>query len=162
MKWLILAVGIKQPAWVNDAFTDYASRLPPDQAISLKEIKAEPRTSGKPAITLKALEADRIKACLEKEQARAAGITTIALDEHGETLTTQAFAAFTQKLKDQGTDIAFIIGGPDGLDTDLLRSCAHRIRLSAMTLPHGLARVLLAEQLYRAWSLQANHPYHRA
>lgn len=162
MKWLILAVGTKQPDWVNHAFEDYAGRLPPDQAITLKEIKAEPRTTGKTPQAMKALEAQRINACLEKEQARSAGMITVALDEHGDTLTTQAFAAFIQKLKDQGSDVAFMIGGPDGLDSDLLRSCTHRIRLSAMTLPHGLVRVLLAEQLYRAWSLHTNHPYHRA
>lgn len=153
---LILAVGQKQPAWVNTACSDYLDRLPADYRVALKEIKAEPRSTGKTVSTMKALEAERIEASLPKDCVR------IALDERGKSLTTTEFSRFLESLKDQGGDAAFMIGGPDGLDNTLKTSCQYQIRLSSMTLPHGLARVLLAEQIYRAWSLMNNHPYHRA
>jgi 23S rRNA (pseudouridine1915-N3)-methyltransferase len=180
MKCWVVAVGQKQPDWVNTAFHDYAARFPADQPLLLKEVKAEPRTTGKTVAAMKAAEAERILQAIGKAKtdstgsalAKAGGksaarlvggnIITIALDERGRVLTTEEFAALIEKLQTQGGDLAFLIGGPDGLDEDLKSQCAHKIRLSSMTLPHGLARVLLAEQLYRAWSLKNNHPYHRA
>ena len=153
---LILAVGQKQPTWVNTACSDYLDRFTADYRVALKEIKAEPRSAGKTVSTMKALEAERIEANLPKDCVR------IALDERGKALTTAEFSKFLESLKDQGRDAAFIIGGPDGIDDTLKADCHHQIRLSSMTLPHGLARVLLAEQIYRAWSLMNNHPYHRA
>jgi 23S rRNA (pseudouridine1915-N3)-methyltransferase len=156
MKWVVVAVGQKQPDWVNQAFNDYAARLPADQPLSLVEIKAEPRTTGKTVSAMKAAEAERIRKVAPKDMIK------IALDEHGKALTTQEFSQLLEKCRAQGGDIAFLIGGPDGLDDSLKHECQHQIRISSMTLPHGLARVLLAEQLYRAWSLQHNHPYHRA
>jgi 23S rRNA (pseudouridine1915-N3)-methyltransferase len=161
MKWIIAAVGQRQPDWVVSAFNDYAGRFPPDQPLVLKEVKAEPRTTGKTVAAMKALEAERIRTAVEKEAGRS-GAVLVALDERGKTLTTQEFAALTDQLRQQSSDVAFLIGGPDGLDDALKASSHHQIRLSSMTLPHGLARVLLAEQLYRAWSLLNNHPYHRA
>lgn len=152
----IIAVGTKQPDWVNEAFRDYTQRLSGDWAIELKEIKAEPRAQGKPAKAMMALEARRIEAAVPR------GATKIALDEKGQELTTEGFSTWVEKLKLQSRDIAFVIGGPDGLDEDLKKTCFASIRLSSMTLPHGLVRVTLAEQIYRAWSLQNNHPYHRA
>lgn len=158
---LIVAVGQKQPAWVNEAFEDYAKRLPPEWAIELKEIKAEPRAAGKTAAQMMAAEANRITAALEKEKS-GGSVMAIALDERGKDLNTQQFADLIAQCRSQSLRLVFLIGGPDGLDSPLKEKCRHAIRLSSMTLPHGLARVLLAEQLYRAWSLSANHPYHRA
>ena len=156
MKWLVAAVGQKQPAWVDVAFNDYAQRFPADQPLILKEIKAAPRTTGKTVDEIKRLEAERLDQALGKDVLR------IALDERGKLLTTKAFADFLATIRDQRPgDIAFVIGGPDGLDEGFKKACAHQIQLSALTLPHGLARVLLAEQLYRAWSLSSGHPYHR-
>ncbi len=152
---LVIAVGQKQPAWVEAVFDDYANRFPPDQRISLKEVKAEPRTTGKSVEAMKLAEAERISAAIPKDA------ICIALDERGQDMTTQAFSDWLSRLKEKSRNIVFIIGGPDGLDEDLKRRCTKMIRLSSMTLPHGMARALLAEQLYRAWSLAANHPYHR-
>jgi 23S rRNA (pseudouridine1915-N3)-methyltransferase len=89
------------------------------------------------------------------------GCTVVALDEHGRDLTTRELAAQVEKWLAGGADVAFLIGGPDGLDTDLKAGAAARLRLSSLTLPHAMVRVLLAEQLYRALSILDNHPYHR-
>jgi 23S rRNA (pseudouridine1915-N3)-methyltransferase len=165
----VVAVGHKQPAWVNEAFNDYANRFPSDQRLQLIEVKAEPRTTGKTVEAIKAAEAERILVAVSKGRpsmrspSRLPGdVELIALDERGKVLTTDAFSDFMRNVKTEGRDMAFLIGGPDGLDDALKERCAHQIRLSSMTLPHGLARVLLAEQIYRAWSLEHNHPYHRA
>lgn len=158
---LIIAVGQKQPAWVNEAFEDYAKRLPPDWAIQLKEIKAEPRTTGKTPAAMMAAEAERIQACLQKDKL-GGSFATIALDERGKDLATMQFAELLSKLRAQYAGIAFLIGGPDGLDPKLKASCPTNIRLSSMTLPHGLVRVTLAEAIYRSWSLSVGHPYHRS
>jgi len=119
-------------------------------------VKAEPRTSGKSVNEMRLLEAQRLVNAVSDCE------VTIALDERGKNLSTSAFANFLEKLEPQTRAIGFLIGGPDGLDDALKKQCDHQICLSAMTLPHGLARVLLAEQLYRAWSLLNRHPYHRA
>ena len=152
---LVIAVGQKQPAWVEAVFDDYANRFPPDHRISLKEVKAEPRTSGKSVEVMKAAEAERITAAIPKDA------ICVALDERGQDMATQTFSDWLTRTKEDSHHIVFIIGGPDGLDEELKRRCTKLIRLSSMTLPHGMARVLLAEQLYRAWSLATNHPYHR-
>lgn len=153
----IIAVGQKQPDWVNTAFEDYASRLNGQWGISLKEVKAEPRTTGKTVEAMKLAEAERIRAALPRQSPR-----IFALDEHGKAHTTQQFAALLEAETSRYQQFAFLIGGPDGHDDTLKRESHHVLRLSDMTLPHGLARVLLAEQIYRAWSLLNNHPYHRA
>lgn len=153
----IIAVGQKQPDWVNAAFQDYASRLAGQWEISLREIKAEPRTTGKTVQAMKLAEADRIRAALPRQSPR-----IFALDEHGKACTTQQFAVLLEAETGRYQQLAFLIGGPDGHDDNLKRESHHVLRLSDMTLPHGLARVLLAEQIYRAWSLLNNHPYHRA
>lgn len=144
------------PAWVQDAFADYAKRLPADAALELREIKPEPRTQGKSAAQMMALEARRIEAALPPDCLR------IALDERGRDVTTMALSSWMDEWRNDGRDVAFIIGGADGLDAELKRRCDRLLRLSSLTLPHGMARVLLAEQLYRAWAILHNHPYHRA
>jgi 23S rRNA (pseudouridine1915-N3)-methyltransferase len=158
MKITVVAVGQRQPAWAQAAVDDYLSRFPADFKVELKEVKAEPR-SGKgrePAQRLMAAEAARIRAALPTDG------RLVALDERGADWTTEKLATTLGRWRDDGVHPVFIIGGPDGLDGDLKNACHAQLRLSSMTLPHALARVLLAEQLYRAWSMLANHPYHRA
>jgi len=152
---LILAVGQRQPASVNDAVADYLNRFPESQRPVLREIKAEPRTTGKPVAALLAPEAERLRAGIPKDA------VVIALDEHGKAVTTQEFSRLIEKLQQTAAHIVFLIGGPDGLDPKLKSESQQTLRLSSMTLPHGMARVLLAEQLYRALSIKINHPYHR-
>jgi len=156
MKLIVAAVGTRMPGWVQAAWDDYARRLPADCALTLAEVKSEARTSGKTPAQMMALEARRIHAAIP------AGAWRIALDEQGRDLTTAQLAGELTRWREQGRDVALIIGGPDGLDDSLKANCDARLRLSSLTLPHPLVRVLLAEQLYRAWSITAGHPYHRA
>jgi 23S rRNA (pseudouridine1915-N3)-methyltransferase len=158
MKIAIVAVGQRLPAWAQTAVDDYLSRFPADFKVDLKEVKAEPRRGTDRAATprLLAAEAVRIRAALP------AGARVVALDERGADWSTATLAATLGRWRDEGAHPAFVIGGADGLDAEVKRSAHTRLRLSSLTLPHALARVLLAEQLYRAWSMLANHPYHRA
>lgn len=158
MKITIVAVGQRQPAWADAAVAEYLARLPADFKVELKEVKAEPRTAKRndPAERLLAAEAVRVRAALP------AGCLLVALDERGRDWTTRELADSLQRWRDAAGQVAFVIGGPDGLDPSLKAGARLLLRLSSMTLPHALARVLLAEQLYRCWSLLANHPYHRA
>ena len=149
----IVAVGQRVPDWAQTAWDDYAKRFPPEIRIELKAVKTEPRGS-KTLETLYAAERARIEAAIPK------GARVVALDERGEALGTQALARRLTLWQEQG-DVALLIGGPDGLDPALRAAAHERIRLSDLTLPHAFARVLLIEQLYRAWSINAKHPYHR-
>ena len=121
----------------------------------LKEIKPIERSSGKNAETVMAQERIRIEAALPK------GGRVIALDEHGAHMTTVQLSQQLSIWQQQGGDVSFVIGGADGLDAEFKKNADLLLRLSNMTLPHGLVRVILAEQLYRAWSILRNHPYHR-
>ena len=157
MKILILAIGQKQSAWVTAAVDDYLARFPAEFKVELRELKAEIRT-GRPD------EAERCRVA-ESERLRAAvpaGSHLVALDELGKDWTTQQLADQLGRWRDTAENVAFAIGGPDGLDARFKREARLQLRLSSLTLPHALARVLLAEQLYRAWSILARHPYHRA
>ena len=158
MRITIVAVGQRQPAWAQTAVNDYLARFPADFKVELKEVKAEPRgTKGNdPIARLLAAEAARIDAAIP----RAAHL--VALDERGEAWTTAELASSLGHWRDEALHPTFVIGGPDGLDPSVKQRAQMTLRLSSMTLPHALARVLLAEQLYRAWSLLTNHPYHRA
>lgn len=155
MKLLILAVGNKMPSWITEGFNEYAKRMPREAAITLIEIKPEARNSGKTAAQIMEAEAQRIKAALP------AGALCIALDERGATPTTKQLMQQMQGWMQSGCDVAFIIGGADGLHESVKQQAQQLLALSAFTLPHGMVRVLLAEQLYRAHSLLHNHPYHR-
>ena len=155
LKFVVIAVGTRMPSWVTDGCREYAKRMPPGTALELVEIKAEARASGKTAAQLLAAEAVRIRAALPK------GGRVVALDERGKDLTTCGLAVQIEAWKQEGGPVAFLIGGADGLDAALKTTCAMQLRLSSLTLPHGLARVLLAEQLYRALSIIGGHPYHR-
>jgi 23S rRNA (pseudouridine1915-N3)-methyltransferase len=156
VKLIVVAVGNRMPDWVETAWGDYAKRLPADCAVELREIKPESRTSGKTPTQMMAAEARRIEAAVPASALR------IALDEHGRDLTTVELARTLEQWRADGRDVAFLVGGPDGLDAGLKSSCNGKIRLSSMTLPHPMVRVLLVEQLYRAWAILTNHPYHRA
>jgi len=155
MKLTVIAVGQRVPAWAQTAWDDYAKRFPPELKVELKAIKTEPRSGGKTTEQVMAAERARIEAAIAK------GARVVALDERGTALTTQALAAALTRWQGQGGDVALVIGGPDGLAPAFRQAAHERIRLSDLTLPHALARVLLVEQLYRAWSINAGHPYHR-
>ncbi|MCI3205303.1 MULTISPECIES: 23S rRNA (pseudouridine(1915)-N(3))-methyltransferase RlmH [Pandoraea] len=155
MRLFILAVGHKMPGWIETAFAEYAKRMPPELRIELKEIKPEQRSNSRTAETVMAAEAQRIDAALPR------GCRLVCLDERGQDLTTMRLAQSLTVWQQDGRDVAFVIGGADGLDPGLKARADTLIRLSSLTLPHGMVRVLLAEQLYRAWSINANHPYHR-
>ncbi|MEP7302960.1 MAG: 23S rRNA (pseudouridine(1915)-N(3))-methyltransferase RlmH [Caldimonas sp.] len=154
MKLLLVAVGQRPPAWAAAAFDDYAKRFPPELRLELKAIKAEPRGS-RTALQSMAAEARRIEAALPR------GVRRIALDERGDRVSTRQLADRLLAWQGEGRDAALLIGGPDGLDAALKAGCDEQLRLSDLTLPHAFVRVLLAEALYRAWSVTANHPYHR-
>lgn len=154
MKLLIVAVGQRVPDWAQTAYDDYAKRFPPELRVELKAVKTEPRGS-KTLETLYAAERERIEAAIPR------GCRIVALDERGTSLTTVALAARLRHWQLESDDVALVIGGPDGLEPAFRQAAHERIRLSDMTLPHAFARVLLIEQLYRAWSINANHPYHR-
>jgi 23S rRNA (pseudouridine1915-N3)-methyltransferase len=154
VRLVIVAVGQRVPDWAQTAWDDYAKRFPHEIKMELKAVKTEPRGS-KTLDTLYAAERVRIEAAIPK------GARVVVLDERGTTLTTQALATRLTDWQLSGGDVALVIGGPDGIEPAFRQSAHERIRLSDLTLPHAFARVLLIEQLYRAWSINANHPYHR-
>ena len=154
MKLLIVAVGQRVPDWAQTAWDDYAKRFPPELKVELKAVKTEPRGS-KTLETLYAAERARIESVIPR------GVRVVALDERGTSLTTVALAEKLKAWQLGADDVALVIGGPDGLDPSFRQAAHERIRLSDLTLPHAMARVVLIEQLYRAWSINASHPYHR-
>lgn len=154
VKFRIVALGHRMPAWVSEGCADYARRLPREYGLDVVELKPTARDSGKSAAQILAAEALRIRAACT-------GCTMVALDERGAAWTTRQFAARIEGWRDAAQDIAFVIGSADGLDEGVKAAAAARFSLSALTLPHGLARVMLVEQLYRAASVLTGHPYHR-
>ena len=154
MRLLLVAVGQRQPAWADAAYADFAKRFPPEMRLELKAVKAEPRGS-KTAEQLMAAEAARIDAAIPK------GVRRVVFDERGERVTTVQLAGRMTTWLNDGRDVALLIGGPDGLAPALKASADETLRLSDLTLPHAFVRVLLAEALYRAWTVTINHPYHR-
>ncbi|MFI4888399.1 MAG: 23S rRNA (pseudouridine(1915)-N(3))-methyltransferase RlmH [Burkholderiales bacterium] len=154
MKLRIVAPGHRMPGWVVAGFDEYARRVPREWTLELLELKPEPRERGRTATQMLAAEASRITAACT-------GFRIVALDERGTPWTTRHFAAQLRDWQEGGFDIAFVVGSADGLHADIKSGAAAIVSLSAMTLPHGLVRVVLAEQIYRAASLLAGHPYHR-
>jgi 23S rRNA (pseudouridine1915-N3)-methyltransferase len=155
MKLLVVAVGHRMPAWVEAGFDEFARRMPRELPLQLVEVKAEPRTSGKTVETMMAGEAVRIEAALPPRCRR------VILDERGADLGTMALTRRLEAWQCAGDDVALIVGGPDGLSPALKATAHEAVRLSSLTLPHALVRPLLAEALYRAWTVLKNHPYHR-
>lgn len=154
MKLWLVAVGLRQPAWADAAYADFAKRFPPELRLELKAVKAETRGS-KTVSQLMAAEADRLQAAVPK------GARRVILDERGVPCTTAQLSERLKSWMSDGRDVALLMGGPDGLAPELKASADETLRLSDLTLPHAFARVLLAEALYRAWTLMNNHPYHR-
>lgn len=153
MRFLVVAVGHRMPAWVNAGFAEYADRMPREARMELIALK--PAARGAPLQRMLDAEGKRILAALPADCIR------VALDERGTLLSTMELARRVARWREAGHDVAFIVGGADGL-AESVRKAAHLVwSLSPLTLPHGLARVVLAEQLYRADSVLRNHPYHR-
>jgi 23S rRNA (pseudouridine1915-N3)-methyltransferase len=155
VKISIAAVGQRQPQWADAAIDAFIKRFPPGFAVTIKDVKAEVR-AGQPTERILDAEALRLRAAIPS------AAIVVALDERGQDWTTARFAQQIAQWRDASETVAFVIGGPDGLAPDLKRDARLLLRLSSMTLPHALARLLLVEQIYRAWSLLTNHPYHRA
>ena len=155
MRVSILSVGHKMPAWIQQGFLEYTRRMPPEIRVELVELKPEDRATGRSTERAMALEGERILDALP------AGAAMIALDERGKGVSTQGLALMLAEWMRDGSHPAFVIGGADGLAETVRDRAARIVSLSSLTLPHGLVRVLLAEQLYRAWTILARHPYHR-
>ena len=154
LKLAIIALGHKMPAWVQAGFEEYSKRMPPEARIEMIELKPEDRVGKSMAAVLKS-EALRIDAAVPRQSER------LVLDERGQRLTTRDLAQMLTTWMREGVSPCFIIGSADGLHESVKRSASTQFSLSGCTLPHGMVRVILAEQLYRAWSLTQNHPYHR-
>ena len=155
MRLLLVAVGQRMPAWAEDATAEFVKRFPPDLPLRLKTVKAEPRSSGKSVAQMMDAEAERL------QDATPRGARRVVLDERGERQTTVQLAERLRRWQQDGRDVVLYMGGPDGLAPTLKDSADEKLRLSDLTLPHALARVLLVEALYRGWSVNAGHPYHR-
>jgi 23S rRNA (pseudouridine1915-N3)-methyltransferase len=154
MKLRIVALGHRMPAWVDAGCNEYARRMPPACPLELVELKPEPRDRGKPVAQILAAEATRVAAACK-------GARVVALDERGQAWTTRMLAEALSRWRNESRDVAFVIGSADGLADEVKRAAAAVVAISALTLPHGLVRIMVAEQLYRAVSLLAGHPYHR-
>ena len=154
MRLVIAAVGQRQPAWADTACAEFARRFPPELRLELRPVRAEPRAL-KTTPQSMAAEAERLEAALPKRARR------IVLDEHGSRRTSAQLADRLATWMADGRDAALLIGGPDGLLPALKASADETLRLSDLTLPHALVRVLLIEALYRAWTVTIGHPYHR-
>ncbi|WP_029921845.1 23S rRNA (pseudouridine(1915)-N(3))-methyltransferase RlmH [Nevskia soli] len=156
MRVRLIAVGTRMPAWVEAGFTEYAQRLPRELRLELVEVPVEARGKNADIARLREAEGEKML------RAAGSGSRIVAFDERGDALDTVGWAkALPQWLQD-GRDVALLVGGPDGLSPACLAAASARWSLSRLTFPHPLVRVLIAEQLYRAWSLTQNHPYHRA
>ena len=155
MQLVLLAVGQRLPAWADDATADLVKRFPSDLPLVLKTVKAEPRTTGKTAAQMMSAEAQRLQEGTPK------GARRVVLDERGERQTSVQLAERLERWKADGRDVVLYMGGPDGLAPTLKDEAEEKLRLSDLTLPHAFARVLLAEGLYRAWTVTTGHPYHR-
>lgn len=155
MKLFVACVATRPPSWVVDGWHDYAKRMPREAQLELVEVKPESRNVGKTVAAMLAAEAQRINAALPGDCLR------VVLDERGEATTTRQLAERLAKWLSSGQDVALLIGGPDGLDASIKQTAKESLRLSSLTLPHALVRVILAEALYRATSLLKGHPYHR-
>jgi 23S rRNA (pseudouridine1915-N3)-methyltransferase len=151
----LLAVGDRQPAWVDDAFGRYAGRLPREWRFHLESIATVKRGKNDKSQRARRDEGTQLLAKIDTAE------RVVLLDERGKQMSTRAFAGKLTDWQVDGRDLCFIIGGPDGVSDDCRQRADFTWSLSSLTLPHGMARVLFVEQLYRAWSLQTGHPYHR-
>ena len=155
MRLILIAVGPKMPTWAQAAFDDYAKRMPPELKVEVKTVKVAHRAQQSDALAAMMVERKQIEALIPK------GARIVALDERGKAPTTAELAQQLRQWQLEAQDVVLVIGGPDGLDAEFKARAHAFMRLSSLTLSHAMARVLLMEQLYRAWSINANHPYHR-
>ena len=155
MKVRILAIGSRMPAWVEEGCKEYRKRIPPPYTPELKELNAARRSSGKSVPQTIADEDERMLTAIRPAE------RVIALDQGGTAWSTEQLASAWSDWQQHGDDVCLLIGGPDGLGAKSLQRANQRWSLSALTLPHPLVRVLLFEQLYRAWTIQQGHPYHK-
>ena len=155
MRVRLIAVGSRMPKWVREAYEDYITRLGSGLKISLVEIEPGARSAGRPPAKAMEAEGQKLLGTLRKEE------YVVALDEHGAEMTTRELAAWLKTRMQDGRDLAFLIGGPDGFVPEVLARSDFKWSLSRLTFPHALVRVVLAEQLYRAHGVLINHPYHR-
>jgi len=156
MQILLLAVGTKMPAWVTQGYKEYEQRMPASCSLQLKEITAEKRTKNSNVKAIQEKEAAKIKQAIPNSS------RVVALDVSGQSWSTEKLANRLEDWMMGGQDIALLVGGPDGLTHELLSLADEKWSLSTLTFPHPLVRVIVAEQLYRAYSVTQNHPYHRA
>ncbi len=156
MKLNLLAVGTKMPAWVTDGYQEYAKRLPRDCSLHLHEIAPAKRGKSGSVGQWMREEGERILAAVPNDH------HVVALDVKGKTWSTEQLSQQLQNWQQDGRDVSLIVGGPDGLSADCLKRANQSWSLSALTFPHPLVRIVMAEQLYRAWTILQNHPYHRA
>jgi 23S rRNA (pseudouridine1915-N3)-methyltransferase len=154
MKLRIIAVGHKMPAWISAGCDEYIKRMPREAAIQLIELKPYKRASGKAGDQVREAEATRILEAVGKDY-------LIALDEHGQEVSTLKLAEKFKSWMTLGRDASLVIGGADGLHESVKKKADWTWSLSPLTLPHGMVRLMLAEQLYRVWSVINSHPYHR-
>lgn len=155
MRLTVVAIGQRMPSWVAQGWSDYARRLPRGLPLELREIPAIKRTRNADVESIRRREGEALRLAVPESQ------HVIALDERGRQWTTVEVAAQMQAWMQNGRDVAFLVGGPDGLSDECLAHADQRWSLGLLTLPHPLVRIVLAEQLYRAWTLTQNHPYHR-
>lgn len=155
MRVRLLAVGTRMPAWVNQGIEEYRRRLPRDFALEIEEIPLGQRSRKADLGRAMTLEAERIRQRLRGDE------RVIALEVDGKAWSTERLALEAQAWRLEGRDVAMLVGGPDGLAPSLSAEADQRWSLSPLTLPHPMVRLLLAEQLYRAWTLMVGHPYHR-
>lgn len=155
MRIRLIAVGQKMPAWVAEGWTTFATRLPRECPLELVELAAGTRARKSDPARARADEGERMLAALKDNP------LVVALDVGGRAWDTPALAQRLEAWRAGGRDVALLVGGPDGLDPRCLERADERWSLSPLTFPHMLVRVIVAEQLYRAWSLLSNHPYHR-
>jgi 23S rRNA (pseudouridine1915-N3)-methyltransferase len=151
----LLAVGDRQPGWVDDAFENYSGRLPREWKFRIDRIATARRSKNNTSKNAMDLEAEAILSRIKNDE------QVVLLDERGTQMTSQVLASRLSDWQIDGRDLCFVIGGPDGVADGCRQRADSQWSLSKLTLPHGLARVLFAEQMYRAWSLQNGHPYHR-
>ncbi|PHS23247.1 MAG: 23S rRNA (pseudouridine(1915)-N(3))-methyltransferase RlmH [Methylophaga sp.] len=155
MKLNLLAVGTKMPAWVTDGYQQYAKRLPRECSLHLYEIAPAKRGKSGSAAQWMREEGERLLAAIPDDH------HVVALDVKGKTWSTEQLSQQLQNWQQDGRDVSLIVGGPDGLSEDCLTRANQKWSLSALTFPHPLVRIVMAEQLYRAWTVLQNHPYHR-
>lgn len=155
MRLHLLCVGTRLPAWAEDAVHEYSRRMPPECRLEVRTVAAAPRGRRPDVERIRRSEAAALEKALPK------GVRLVIFDERGRTVSTRQLAALLGGWMEQGGDVCLLIGGADGLDPDLQRRAESSLSLSALTLPHALARVVAVEALYRAWTLHSGHPYHR-